>query len=338
MIVLITGQAFSQNSSPELVYFTRYKLSFFGNPKLYLETFDLQKKVVIDSRKIDSGVSSILLQRNGNLLFLFREEPDEFKRLHEIVEYNPRNHRSHVYIKHESATPQKALVTDTHQYFLFDNIIGSKKYIQKHPKLVPYQMAGVEVYSNVAKPILTNIIRMGEFDWVEGLDLNRDKTMLYLTVYPMAFINKQGVYINNNNGESFLYTVDLKSNKIIQKKNLSHSLRGIESVKTVGEKLYITALFKNTHKHTYGGEDPSQLNKDLFVFNAKTLKLIKKFHLEGMARDIYSVPEDHRLFVFHEGTLGSNQSAVTVVDTDKDKSIGLFNITKLRKISYVGCH
>ena len=331
-IILVASYLFATPCS----YVLRGAQSFFQF-KTYIDVIDLNTNQCVASYKVPPGISQIVMNKNGNFFFLFKESPNDIKPVHEIQEYALKGKKLSIAFRNKSMDPVDVFFAKNHYFFLFDLILKSPEDIQKYPNLVPYQYAGFEVYANKKNLSLLGYLRLGEFDHVEGCDLNADQSKLYIVADPYNIVLKTGGGIYNKESISFLYIVDTQTREIIKKKELTPFFKGVQGLKVVGEKVYMGALYKKSYtgKKELVNQD---LNKNLFVFDIKTLSLIKKFHLEAMVRKIEYSPDDKRLFVMHQGQLGSCKAALTVVDTIHDKPVSLFEIPNLEEIRYVGCH
>jgi len=340
-LVLLSGLSpLFCESKDHYAYVVSYQKNLF-RIKAYLSTFDLRTLKEVKKKPINLWIARVWIRPDGKCLLLSTQTIVRNPNLKKVYLYDPKLNKTKELFETPSLSPVRGFWLKSKLYIIFEGVFKTKEAIQKEPHLTPYQYGGLEVYDFQGYPTLNAIIQLGRNDFIYGTDISPDGDTMYLGVAPLLFENPldPSKPLFNREGISYIYSLDLKTNKIVQKKNISQHLKGISALKIDGKKVYVTGLYTPNQTNSYQDADSLEhLNREMYVFDLKTLTLIKQFGLEGMTREIYSVPEDKRLFVFHRGGIGDDQSVISVIDTEKDEPIAFFKMNGIENIAYVGHH
>ena len=348
-----------------------YILHYDRGPKggAFIDQYSVTADQKIRSFEADDSMTYLSVMSNGNVWCTYSANFDE--NIQKVRELDTVTGKIRYVLTHPSQSADEVFDLGDKFYIRFENIQASEDYIQKHPNLAPWEHCGFEVYKKKnGHPKLDSFIRFDLDGFILGASMSETRNSLYVTLHPI-FLSGEDVKDTpkeristvgrtfNENQYSWIGEIDTQTDKVKRVISLDPYLRGVWGIKVVGDYLYVTALEKETYnwdikrdrteigdkrareKTPYTpkfSEEMRDYNRSLFVFTLNPFKLVKKIPIEAMGRRMEVDPEAKRLFVLHEGGMGSPIGLLTAIDTETQTRIGQMLIPRIRMIGYAGHH
>ncbi len=351
----------------DYVYILRYDRGPKGGA--FIDQYSVTSDQKIRSFDADYSMVYLSVMSNGKVWCTYGANFDET--IQKVRELDPLTGKISDVLSHPSKDADQIFDLGDKFYIRVETIIASDDYIQKHPNLAPWQHGGFEVYKKRnGHPKLDSFIRFDLDGFILGASMTASRDSLYVTMEPVFLLDdklketrKEGISTVgrtfNENQYSWIGEIDTQTDKVKRVISLDPYLRGVWGIKVVGDYLYVTALEKETYnwdikrdrteigdkrareKTPYTpkfSEEMRDYNRSLFVFTLNPFKLVKKIPIEAMGRRMEVDPEAKRLFVLHEGGMGSPIGLLTAIDTETQTRIGQMLIPRIRMIGYAGHH
>ena len=357
-----------QNTSASLspkdyMYLMRYDRQS-GNS--YIDQYSVSTDQKIESFDSDDDVTYLSKMPNGRIWCTYHENFDG--RHQTAKELNPVTGKIRRLFDHPSLSADEAIDLGDKVYIRFESIKATDDYIKQNPGSVPYNDAGFEVYKKTDKGlVLESFIRLDMDSFILDISMSDDRKFLYGSVDPLdlspvgAPVEKR---ISNLDKHAWIAEINTQTNTIDRFISMDPYLRSIWGIEVVGDYIYVTALEKETFTEdveidrikltdqtpaalsqrkgkpyipTYSAEI-RDYNRSLFVFNRNPFKLVKKIPIEAMGRRMAVDRDAKRLFVLHEGGIGSRLGLITMIDLETHTRIGQLEVPRIRMIEYAGNH
>jgi hypothetical protein len=355
-VMLLTGCSTDGKHEDDYAYSLKFEFPNDGTSwiKGRLEKINVRTLKLEKGYSVDPAINNITIH-NERVLLSYHRDKGEY--LRKITEFFPKTGFEKEIIETVGSGPKEIVPVMDKLYVRVDSTKKPDSLVEKSSgQKSKFQRSGYEVYSDEKKPKYLGPILLNQYDYIESSDVGASSFYIAIRPYNVSDNRYASGIRYNAFDDAFLALIDINTNEVKRRVDVSGLFRGIRGIKEIGNKLYITAshfpdyhgsLHGDAHfKYIFEKENPGEKytskrpfkssgSPGLMVFD-KRLNLLKSINIGPRADELHYDPINSYVIVEHKPLwLRDKTGYMSILDLSTHKVVKSFKIPGYKTMSLV---